>query len=187
MHLAHNIYSLAPVWAQNLGISLYGLAYRYERLGGAFEHWVSEFRKRDRWSVDSMQVFLQERLRKVLVHAFESVPYYRRTWTMLGLETSLLRTFRLGDLRHLPTTPKVAVRSAPLDFVAKDVARRHKLVKYYTSGSTGTPITCYFTRDGHRSFIAVREARSFAWAGVSIRSKRSMIGGRLVVPRADSP
>src|ERR1019366_5004964 len=35
-------------------------------------------------------------------------------------------------------------------------------------------------------FFAAREARSFGWAGTSIRSPRAMIGGRLVVPSADS-
>ncbi len=186
MQVVDRIYPHVPVWAQNVGISLYGLMYRKERLGGRFQEWVSDFQQRDRWSADQMQMFLQERLRQVLRHAFEQTPYYSRVWRDVGLGVNDLANFRLEDLRKLPTTPKEAVRRRPFDFVAQNVAREHKLLKYYTSGSTGTPVTCYCTADGHRSFIAAREVRSFGWAGASIRSRRSMIGGRLVVPQADS-
>ncbi|MBV8733068.1 MAG: hypothetical protein JO336_24940, partial [Acidobacteriia bacterium] len=180
------IYPFVPAWAQNVGISLYGLAYRNERLGGRYEQWVAEFEQRDRWSASQMRAYVAASLRRVLAHAFREVPYYRQAWTSLGLHLDDLMNFRPEDLPSLPTTPKEPLRRNPMDFVARNIAARQKLHPYYTSGSTGTPITCYFTADGHRSFIAAREVRSFRWAGSSIRSPRSMMGGRLIVPDAEA-
>lgn len=176
-------YPHAPVWLQNLGISLYGLAWRNERLGGDFEQYVSGFRERDRWSPQQMQAYVDEQLRAVLLHAYDQVPYYNRVWTEAGIDGSELAHMTMARLPRLPITPKQDLRAAPEDFVARDVAARQKLHRYYTSGSTGTPITHICTSEGHRRFTAAREVRSFGWAGTSLCKPRSMIGGRLVVPR----
>lgn len=176
-------YPLLPVWAQNLGISLYGLRWRQERLGGDFEQYVSGFRERDRWSPQQMQAYVDEQLRAVLLHAYDQVPYYNRVWNEAGIDGSELAHMTTARLPRLPITPKQDLRAAPEDFVARDVAARQKLHRYYTSGSTGTPVTHICTSEAHRRFTAAREVRSFGWAGTSIRKPRSMIGGRMVVPR----
>jgi phenylacetate-CoA ligase len=182
-HLLERFYPYAPVWLQNLGISLYGLAWRNERLGGDFEQYVSGFRERDRWSPQPMQAYVDEQLRTVLLHAYDQVPYYNRVWNEAGIDGSELAHMTTARLPRLPITLKQNLRAAPEEFVARDVAARHKLHRYYTSGSTGTPVTHICTSEAHRRFTAAREVRSFGWAGTSVRRSRSMIGGRLVVPK----
>lgn len=179
------IYPYLPVWAQNVGLSAYGLLYRRERLGGNFKQYAAAFRERDRWPAERMTTFLEQRLRHVLVHAFLEAPYYGRQWSAAGLEVGDLNSLGIEDLVRLPVTSKADVRACPDDFIARDVPRS-RLHAYYTSGSTGTPIACYYTAASHSMFTAAREVRSFGWAGVSLRSPRAMIGGRMVVPRADS-
>jgi phenylacetate-CoA ligase len=181
-----HFYSSMPVWIQNLGISVYGLAYRHERLAKQFKSSVEAFRSRDRFTPEQMQSFVENQLRQVLVNAFENVPYYRAAWKAAGFDAADLSSFRLSDLCSLAITPKNELRSRPESFVAEDVRRQHRLRRYYTSGSTGTPITCYLTAETHRRCFAAREARSFGWAGVSIRSPRSTIGGRRILSRSDS-
>jgi len=178
------LYQHLPVFAQNLGMSLYGLSYRHERLGGDFERHVAGFRERDRWSPAAMQQYVQDELRRTLLHAYDQVPFYRSAWPRAGLSRRDLEQLRVSDMARLPITPKEAVRRDPMSFVAGDVARRTKLRRYYTSGSTGTPVTTICHAEAHRKFVAGREVRSFGWAGVSVRRPRSVIGGRLVVPRA---
>ena len=91
-----------------------------------------------------------------------------------------------AGLAALPVTSKHDLRRDPDAFVASAVRRRERLHRYSTSGSTGTPITAICTSDAHRRFLAARDVRSFGWAGASIRFPRAMVGGRMVVPRADS-
>jgi phenylacetate-CoA ligase len=185
MHLLERIYPHVPVWAQNLGISLYGLAWRHERLGGDFDHYVSEFHERDRWSRRRMQDYVEQQLREVLLHAYVEVPYYRTRWNQANIGKEDLRRMTIGDLCKLPPTQKQDLRSAPETFVAQDIARAKRLHRYHSSGSTGTPVTAICTSEAHRRFTAAREVRSFGWAGTSIRMPRSMLGGRLVVPRGN--
>ena len=181
-----HFYPHLPPSLQSLGISLYGLAYRHERLGGKFQRYVEEFRQRDRWQPERMREFVNARLRDVLLHAFAEVPYYRAKWAESGIGQAGLERMDAACLPRLPITPKTDLRTHSQTLIAEDVARREKLHPYYTSGSTGTPIKCYFTADGHRRFFAAREARAFGWAGASIRQPRSMIGGRMIVPEADA-
>lgn len=179
-------YPYVPVFAQNLGISLFGLLWHQERLGGRFEEHVAAFRERERWGADRFATHVEGELRRTLLHAFDQVPYYRRRWTEAGVRMADLQRLSVAELPKLPITPKQDLRLAPDAFVAADVAAQNKLKRFSTSGSTGTPITAICTADAHRRYIAAREARSFGWAGTSVRKPRSMIGGRLVVPRGIS-
>ncbi len=183
-HLALQLYPFLPVWLQNLGLSLYGWAWRHERLGGRFADYVEEFKARERWSSDRFEQYLASQLRSVLANALDQVPYYGRAWRALGLDNASLGRFELADLARLPATPKQHLRECPGDFATRSSRHRGGLRRYCTSGTTGTPITALCSVEGHRRFIAAREARSFAWAGASILGSRSMIGGRLVVPQA---
>lgn len=180
-HPLEKIYPHVPVTLQNLGISLYGLAWRHERMGGDFDQLVGQFRERDRWTPDQMREYTTRELRRVLCRAFDKVPYYRRVWRAVGVERGDLEHLMPSDLRRLPITPKKDLRADPDAFVASDVPAK-KLKRYFSSGSTGTPITAICTAEDHRRFIAAREVRSLNWAGTSMRGSRAMIGGRLVVP-----
>ncbi len=180
------LYAALPSWLQSVAISLYGIRWRNERLGGRFDEYVREFRERDRWPADTFSQWLDERLREKLVLAWDSVPYYRRVWNQAGIVREDLQKFTRTDLCRLPSTPKDDFRSDQSSFLREGVSGQ-QVRKYHSSGSTGTPITAACTPDDHRRFIAAREARSFGWAGVSVQSPRSMIGGRMVVTNPDAP
>lgn len=179
------LYPYVPVWAQNFGISLYGLRYRSERLGREFPKYLAEFQERDHWSQDRMHAFLETQLRSVSLQAFDHVPYYREKWRAIGITRNELLNLKLSDLPRFPMTPKADLRRDPHVFLNEVVSRKERLHRYYSSGSTGTPVTCLYTSQAHRRFFAAREVRSFGWAGASILWPRSTIGGRMVVPRAD--
>ncbi len=181
-----SLYPKLPVWGQNLGLSLYGIAWRDHRLGGRFDEYVAGFRDREGWSADRFREYQTTELRNLLARASREVPYYGRVWRARGLSVADLETFELEDLPHLPITPKSDLRADSEGFISRVVARSQRLHRYYTSGTTGTPITAICTTDGHRRFIAAREARSFGWAGTSLLKPRSMVGGRMVVPNGVS-
>jgi phenylacetate-CoA ligase len=57
---------------------------------------------------------------------------------------------------------------------------------FLTSGSTGTPISSYYTIPELRQSLALREVRSARWAGVSFSVPRATFSGRMVEPNPDS-
>jgi hypothetical protein len=70
------LYPFVPVFVQNLGKSLIGLAWRHERLGGRFEEYVAAFQEHERWPVDRFHHYVERELRHVLLYAF-ALPYVR--------------------------------------------------------------------------------------------------------------
>lgn len=183
--LFDRLYLRAPVLIQNVGISAYGLVWRQRRYGGKFLHYVDEFIARDRFSLDEFRLYQTRMLRSLLVNAEQHVPYYRNVFREAGLKASELANMSLEQLSALPLLEKETIRSSPDLFLAQNVDHR-KLHTYFTSGTTGTPLAIKFTSDMHRRWSAAYEVRVRHWAGVNYKMSRAMIGGRIVVPKAEA-
>jgi phenylacetate-CoA ligase len=183
--LLDRAYSASPVWLQQLGINVYGWYWARRRLGPVFERTWRAYAERENWSKDHFNDFVEGQLRNQVQRAFREVPFYRKAFGEYGITEDQLRGFGVSDLRKLPLLEKQVVRIDPRALLTQSAAGR-RLQAFSTSGTTGTPLRVYWDTEVHQHNIAVREARSLRWAGVSIREPRSVIGGRLVVPRASS-
>jgi phenylacetate-CoA ligase len=178
-------YARLPVWAQNAALTAWGWHYRNHRLGGCFEEEARGFLEREQWTSERMREEIVRRLRNTLTHAFRETDYYREKWSAIGLTEAGLAAFEPGDLRRLPVVERNDLRLESERFVARDVAAAFKLHRMSTSGSTGTPVTIYWTDAARQCMVAAREARSIRWAGGTILGSRAMIGGRAIVPGAN--
>src|SRR4029078_5756982 len=121
------------------------------------------------------------RVRSARAPAGDGVPYYRTEWAALGLTVDRVNRMELEDLATLPVLPKDVARRSPdallVDGVVPPGAQIH-----HTSGSTGPPIATYWTPTEMQRSLALREARSAGWAGVSYSQSRATFSGRMVVP-----
>lgn len=179
------IYSVSPVWLQQLGINVYGWYWAERRLGPVFEQTWRAYIERETWSTERMRNFVEQQLRSQVQRAYQQVPYYRKTFRRHGVTDEFIRRFTLADLPKLPFLEKAVLRADPVALLTEEAAKRPP-ASYTTSGTTGTPLRVYWDAAVHQHNMAVREARSFRWAGTSIREPRSGIGGRLIVPKAHS-
>lgn len=180
------LYSRLPVFGQNAAISLYGLGYKRRVTGQNFGDVAAEFRNRDNWQSSRMQDYIAEKLEHMLLHAWDNVPYYRTRWSTAGLTRTNLTHSGLQALSLVPITPKSHLRLNPKAFLASTSANSRSHVRETTSGTTGEPIVVTRTQKLQQAFLGAREARSFGWAGTSILLPRATIGGRMVVPWAES-
>ena len=179
------VYAASPLWIQKLGINAFGWYWGRRRLGAVFEQTWRAYAEREKWPPDRMQDFVEGQLRTLVQRAYRDVPFYREAFRAHDVTEELLESFSLADLSKLPLLDKSLVRANSKALLTEQAARRPPAV-FSTSGSTGTPIQVYWDSATHQHNIGVREARSFRWAGTSIREPRSVIGGRLVVPKAHS-
>lgn len=179
MGLTDNIYAQLPVWAQHAMVSAYGVYWYRLRFGPGYEESLKGYLDRDRYTAGDWQDYQAERLRPLLRLAARSVPFYREHWT-----PAQKRAAFAGRLGELPLLEKESVRADPWAFVRKDVKCRSHV--FHTSGSTGTPIKTVWTSTEFRSALAVREARSMGWAGVSFSQPRATFAGRMVEPDPNS-
>ena len=177
------IYAHSPLWIQNLGISAYGLVWRHRRFGGGFKQYVDDFISHEYFSYDEWLAYQTRELQKLLVYAEKNVPYYHEVFKTSGLSSSELANISLDQLVRLPLLEKDTIRSSPDQFLSQEVDQT-KLHTYLTSGTSGTPLAIKFTSDMHRHWSAGYEVRARRWAGLNYKMSRAMIGGRLVVPKA---
>jgi phenylacetate-CoA ligase len=117
--------------------------------------------------------FQEARLRRLVAHAYENIPRYRRLFDRHALEPRHIRT--VADLAKIPLTSRRDLQGAQgEDVVARglDVTR---LLAQKTSGSSGVPLTIRRTWPEERLASAFRW-RAFRDFGVRPRDMRVSIG-----------
>lgn len=93
---------------------------------------------------DDIVAFQNRRLRVLVAHAYENVPYYRRLFDRTRLKPRDIRT--VADLSAIPITSKKDLQGLPAEEVVARGVNPSKLVVRTTSGSTGEPFTVRRTR-----------------------------------------
>ncbi|MDH5375614.1 MAG: phenylacetate--CoA ligase [Candidatus Bathyarchaeota archaeon] len=124
------------------------------------ESWIfqPEFEKMPRNKLVELQ---EERLRKVVRYCYERVPVYRRKFKDAEITPGDIRT--LDDLKKIPFTEKEDLRMAyPYGMLAADLSDVLEL--HASSGTTGHPTTCAYTRRDLEVWSKVM-ARIYASAG----------------------
>src|SRR5439155_2463735 len=130
---------------------------------------------------EQWEAYTNQQLQKLLISAFERVPYYRETWTQMGLTAADLSHFTSNDLVSLPPLEKRIARDNPISLLVDgQIMPQHQV--YHTSGSTGTPVATYWLPEEHQRSVALKDARSHKFAGVSLKLPRGTFGGRLIEP-----
>jgi phenylacetate-CoA ligase len=175
-----SLYDRLPTLGQHLAVTAYGVYWHWVRFGRGYGTVLGEYLAREAGTESEMRRAVEDRTRKLLAVAVGHVPFYRTCWT-----DSQKRSAMAGRLSELPLLDKEPVRADPLQFLDASRNPRPRLSDS-TSGSTGTPVRTYWTLAERRESMALREARSLKWAGVSYTMPRATFSGRLVEPRADS-
>lgn len=101
---------------------------------------VSQF-----WPEEKIREFQNARLREVVGHSFENVPFYRKLFDDLGLVPGDIQT--VADLPKLPILSKNDIREGIRSRLLLDrSARLKELEQNNSSGSTGEPLQFYLDR-----------------------------------------
>ncbi len=179
------LYENLPIVLQNLVISLYGLYWKKRRFGGVFKKEVELFRSRNSFSKQQWYEYQDKELRKLLIHSFTNVPFYKKKYTDAGFNLKFFKNFRLKDLNKLPFLEKEELRKFCKTELLSNI--RNKGNFYSSSGSTGTPTSIYYSREFHQKWRAVFEVRISEWAGVNRYTARGTIGGRKIVKSNKPP
>lgn len=125
------------------------------------------------WPYEQMRTYQEERLQKLVRHAFEHTEYYRDRFTAAGVDGDTVRT--LDDLLKLPLLTKDDIRANKERMVARTIARE-QLVPRKTSGSTGVSVELYVDEDSGQWKRAVTTAYD-RWSGWDIGERVGAIWG----------
>lgn len=103
-----------------------------------------------------------KRLRKIVLHAYENVPFYRKKIDEAGVDA---RIKSFDDLEKIPFTTKDDLRkNAPFGLLALPMENYIEL--HASSGTTGEPVTVCYTREDIEIWAEVM-ARCLSMAGLT--------------------
>jgi len=88
---------------------------------------------------EDIVAFQNERVRRLVAHAYHRVPYYRALFERNEIKPGDIRT--VADLRFFPITGKSNLQPLPVDEVVTQGLDPARLVTHRTSGSSGEPFT----------------------------------------------
>jgi phenylacetate-CoA ligase len=114
-----------------------------------------------------------EAVRRLLYHAYETVPYYRNLLIGLGLHPSDFRA--LADLERLPVLTKADIRKHAADLRSTGFADQ-PLHRKKTSGSTGVPLEIVVNAESIQWKTACT-IRSDEWSGWKLGRRVAKVWG----------
>jgi len=112
-------------------------------------------------SPEELEKYQLARLKAVLTHAFQEVPYYGKLFRSIGFHPSDVT--RIEHIRELPILDKDTIR-AQFDSLQSREMERYSPVKARTSGSSGKPLEFYLDRSS-QALEFVYYWRHWRWAG----------------------
>jgi phenylacetate-CoA ligase len=140
-----------------------------------YYHWLQQTQW---WSPEQLRDLQSKKLKALIKHAYENVPYYRRIFDERGLTVKDIQT--TDDLIKLPILTKNDIRQNYQDILAKNF-KMLKPIASSTSGSSGEPLQYYITKDV-ASINWAGMFRGWGWSDYLPGDKRVNIGGSAMVP-----
>ncbi|MDD3215237.1 MAG: AMP-binding protein [Methanoculleus sp.] len=114
----------------------------------AYQKTYSLLQRSQRWSREELAAYQMQALSRLLDHAYENVPYYRRVFRDQGLVPGDVQT--PGDLNRLPFLTRDDLQKNLPDLKARNYPE--SAFEYVTTGgSTGIPVGFYYERGASRA------------------------------------
>ncbi|HLV88244.1 MAG TPA: hypothetical protein VKV39_14760 [Candidatus Sulfotelmatobacter sp.] len=176
--LSERIYPHLPVFLQNAACWNYGRKEARIRFGRNFESHLDSLLTTDNAKVSEIKNYQDEQVRRLIAHAYESVPYYHELMRGLRLTPGDIKT--VPDLHKLPVLTKEAVRRN-FDRLISRKAKLSQLIARHTSGTSAKALHFYSGKDALSFQWAVWWRHRIRW-GVKFGSWHANFTGKLVVP-----
>jgi len=126
------------------------------------EHYYETLRKTQWLGRDAVRELQDDKLRRLVRHAYRNVPYYRKRMQEAGLKPEDIRG--QGDLYKLPFLTKADVRAHLYFDIMSENHDKSQVLRVTTSGSTGEPFVCYADR-AQLEFRWAATLRAQEWTG----------------------
>ena len=140
-------------------------------------------KRRSRIHRDEIIASRSRRLRRLIEHAYNNVPYYRAMFKREGITPQDIRTE--DDLRYIPVTTKKDMQALPVNDIVSRGIKIEDLIIRKTSGSTGEASIVRRTWLEERILQGFRW-RSLAFLGWTMRDRVVNVGLPLKPQRSDS-
>lgn len=145
--------------------------------------YLSCLQKSQWFSSNKLKGIQKRRLRLLLQHAYNNVPYYHKLFKTRHLRPQNIRS--IEELAKMPIISKEDFRDSFWEFVSRNFQTYRPRLNS-TSGSTGEPFRYYLGREA----TAIANAalwRGWGYAGYRFGDKMAVLAGLSLVPEKQSP
>ncbi len=125
------------------------------------------------YSRDELRELQLRNLKRIVEHAYETVPFYRKIYQEHGFLPGQLKN--LEDVTRLPIIEKKDIQNNLEEMVSTRAVRKN-LIRDATGGSTGQPLEFYRDREGFAWFEAADAFVKSLW-GVKPWSRKAILWG----------
>lgn len=144
--------------------------------------YLAQLERSQYWSRERLLEHQWSSFRRLVAHAFETCPFYRRSFERAGITPDDLRSPE--DVAKVPMITKEDIQAHREEMVSSRY-RREALIRDMTGGSTGSPMQFYYDADRRdsREAAAMRHDR---WAGWDLGERRAILWGAPQDTRIDA-
>jgi phenylacetate-CoA ligase len=133
---------------------------------------LKELEKTQWWPRDEILSLQRDRLKRLLRHAHDSVPYYRGVFERTGLIPDDIQASE--DLARLPVLTKRDIRDNFGALIARGFPKGD-LVPLRTGGATGEPLRFCRTKDDVYGSGIAAGLRAYRWAGYEVGDRCALL------------
>jgi len=121
------------------------------------------------WSKEQMIEYQNNKLQKLIIHAYDNVEYYNKLFKEYGINPKDIKT--KSDLKKIPTITKEEITKNVLNgtLIAKNINLKYA-IKAQSSGSTGVRTIYYISPEAYGLNLACN-LRGWSWMGYSVGDK----------------
>jgi phenylacetate-CoA ligase len=180
-NLTKMLYDGSPAFIQNCIITGFSTWLHHERYGSGFRKYCELLGESERYSKADLAAYQDEQLQRIIKHAYETVPHYRRIFDSRKLKPIDVRSEQ--DLQKLPVLTRKDIQSNFDDLRTRAIPRS-RLRLGHTSGTTGSPLEIYYDANVIHMTYALMD-RQYHWAGAALKKfgdRIAVLRGNVVVP-----
>lgn len=163
-------------------LNAYALSLNVERYGDKFTRLLSDFIFNENMSLGELREYQRERLKLLIRHVYDHVPYYHETMKTLKLQPSDITD--LNDIVKLPVLTRDDLKINYKRLKADNIPW-YKIRHGHTSGTTGSPLAFLWDTNVCVAHHAA-DWRQKKWAGLEFGDKFISLQGRQIVPRTQT-
>ncbi len=121
------------------------------------------------WEKEQLEEYQNTKLRKLIKHSYENIPYYKELFSRLNLTPEDIKT--KNDIYKIPVLTKDDIRKNLSNgkIIARNISKKD-LILNSSSGSTGEPLQFYETKKSHSMWNAAG-IRGWYWMGYKLGDK----------------
>lgn len=116
------------------------------------------------WTREEIDRFQTQKLKQLIQHAAETVPYYNDLFRDLSIQPTDIQTKQ--DLQKLPILTKAIIKKEGIERFTSSAYLNKKKVRRNSSGSTGEPLCYYTSKEAYSMNLA---ANLRGWYAMSFR------------------